>query len=93
MVVIESTAGSTFKNSSGSTTLKARLYRKGEELDADGTSKAYTYKWSRRDKNGTLDATLAVKVINIKSVSLLQSQQAMLVTKLHSSVRYLNKEV
>ncbi|MBE6162637.1 MAG: hypothetical protein E7155_03610 [Streptococcus equinus] len=56
VVVVESTAGNTFKNSSGSTTLKARLYRKGEELDADGSSKAYTYKWSRRDKNGTLDA-------------------------------------
>lgn len=56
VVVIESTAGSTFKNSSGSTTLKARLYRKGEELDADGSSKTYTYKWSKRDKNGTLDA-------------------------------------
>lgn len=56
VVVIESTAGSTFKNSSGSTTLKARLYRKGEELDADGSSKIYTYKWSKRDKNGTLDA-------------------------------------
>ena len=56
VVVIESTAGETFKNSSGSTTLKARLYRKGEELDADGTSRTYTYKWSRRDKNGTLDA-------------------------------------
>lgn len=56
VVVIESTAGSTFKNSSGSTTLKARLYRKGEELDADGASKTYTYKWSRRDKNGALDA-------------------------------------
>lgn len=55
VVVIESTAGSTFKNSSGSTTLKARLYRKGEELDANGSSKTYTYKWSRRDKNGTLD--------------------------------------
>jgi hypothetical protein len=56
VVVIESTAGSTFKNSIGSTTLKARLYRKGEELDADGTSSTYTYKWSRRDKNGALDA-------------------------------------
>lgn len=56
VVVIESTAGSTFKNSVGSTTLKARLYRKGEELDADGTSSTYTYKWSRRDKNGALDA-------------------------------------
>lgn len=56
VVVVESSAGDTFKNSIGSTTLKARLYRKGEELDADGTSTNYTYKWSRRDKNGTLDA-------------------------------------
>lgn len=56
VVIIESTAGSTFKNSIGTTTLKARLYRKGEELDADGTGSTYTYKWSRRDKNGALDA-------------------------------------
>ena len=55
VLVVESSAGNTFKNSIGSTTLKARLYRKGEELDADGTSTNYTYKWSRRDKNGTLD--------------------------------------
>lgn len=56
VVVVESSAGDTFKNSTGSTTLKARLYRKGEELDVDGTNTNYTYKWSRRDKNGTLDA-------------------------------------
>nr|DAP89983.1 MAG TPA: tail protein [Caudoviricetes sp.] len=56
VVVVESSAGDTFKNSIGSTTLKARLYRKGEELDANGTNTNYTYKWSRRDKNGTLDA-------------------------------------
>ena len=54
VIVIESTAGETFKNSTGSTTLKARLYRKGEELDTVGTG--YTYKWSKRDKNGVLDA-------------------------------------
>lgn len=54
VVVIESTAGNTFKNSTGSTSLKARLYRKGEELDIAGTG--YTYKWSKRDKNGVLDA-------------------------------------
>ena len=56
VIVVESSAGNTFKNSSGSTTLKARLYRKGEELDADGKSKTYTYKWTKRDKNGVLDA-------------------------------------
>ncbi|HFI0000935.1 TPA: hypothetical protein ACGOTE_001846 [Streptococcus suis] len=54
VVVIESTAGSTFKNSTGSTSLNARLYRKGEEMDTAGTG--YTYKWSKRDKNGVLDA-------------------------------------
>ena len=31
-----------------------RLYRKGEELDTAGTG--YAYKWSKRDKNGVLDA-------------------------------------
>ena len=36
VIVIESTAGYTFKNSTGSTSLKARLYRKGEELDTIG---------------------------------------------------------
>lgn len=55
VIVIESSAGDTFKNSSGSTTLKARLYRKGEELDVDGTSSTYTYKWTKRDKNGVLN--------------------------------------
>jgi len=54
VIVIESTAGNAFKNSTGSTSLKARLYRKGEELDTAGTG--YTYKWSERDKNGVLDA-------------------------------------
>ena len=51
---IETSAGNTFKNSTGHTALKARLYRKGEELDTAGTG--YTYKWSKRDKNGVLDA-------------------------------------
>ena len=54
VIVIESTAGNTFKNSTGNTSLKARLYRKGEEIDTAGTG--YTYKWAKRDKNGVLDA-------------------------------------
>ena len=54
VIVIESTAGNTFKNSTGSTSLRARIYRKGEELDTAGTG--YTYRWSKRDKNGVLDA-------------------------------------
>ena len=54
VLIIESTAGDVFKNSTGSTTLNARLIRKGEEIDSAGTG--YTYKWSKRDKNGVLDA-------------------------------------
>ena len=53
-LVLDSSAGNIFKNSQGSTVVKARLYRNGEELDTEGTGK--TYKWSKYDKNGTMDA-------------------------------------
>ena len=53
-LMIDSTAGNIFKNSQGSTVLKARLYRSGEELDSAGTGK--TYKWTKFDKNGVMDA-------------------------------------
>ena len=49
MVVVESTAGNILKNGTGSTTLKARLYRNGDEIDETGTG--YTYKWSKWQKN------------------------------------------
>lgn len=55
-VFIKTSNGNTFKNGAINTKLTATVWRGGKELDADGTSKAYTYKWSRRDKNGTLDA-------------------------------------
>lgn len=51
--MLDSSAGNIFKNRQGSTALKARLYRNGEELDANGTGK--TYKWSKYDKNGVMD--------------------------------------
>lgn len=53
-LVLDSSAGNIFKNRQGSTVLKARLYRNGEELDTAGTGK--TYKWSKYDKNGVMDA-------------------------------------
>ena len=77
---IESTAGSIFKNGSGETTLTCRVFQSGAEIDTNG--KTYTYKWSKRDQNGVLDAnfggtgnqyktgkTISVKAsdINIKS--------------------------
>lgn len=53
---LESSAGNIFKNRQGSTVLKARLFRNGEELDADGTDKTKTYKWTKYNKNGVMDA-------------------------------------
>lgn len=53
-LVIDSSAGNIFKNRQGATTLKALLYRNGEELDTAGTAKRY--KWSKYDKNGVMDA-------------------------------------
>ena len=51
---LESSAGNIFKNGQGSTVMKARLFRNGEELDAGGTDKTKTYKWAKYDKNGVL---------------------------------------
>ena len=45
MVVIDSSDGNIIKNGSGSTTLEARLWRNGVEIDTGGTS--YIYKWYR----------------------------------------------
>ncbi len=53
-LMLDSSAGNIFKNRQGVTTIKARLYRNGEELDVNGTGK--TYKWSKYDKNGAMDA-------------------------------------
>lgn len=53
-LMLDSSAGNIFKNSQGSTVLKALLYRNGEELDTAGTGK--TYKWAKYDKNGVMDA-------------------------------------
>ena len=52
--MLDSSAGNIFKNRQGATTIKARLYRNGEELDTAGTAKRY--KWSKYDKNGVMDA-------------------------------------
>ncbi len=49
--VIESTAGSYFKNDTGSTTLICRVYQNGEEIDATGVTLTYT--WTKTDKDGT----------------------------------------
>lgn len=49
MVVVESSGGNILKNGVGSTTLTARLFQQGEEVDEGGTK--YTYKWSKWQNN------------------------------------------
>ena len=51
-VSVVSNGGNIFKNGVGSTTLEAKLFRAGEEIDQTGTE--YTYKWYKYDKDGTL---------------------------------------
>lgn len=45
MTVIDPSDGNILKNGTGSTTLVARLFRNGEEIDVAGTG--YVYKWSK----------------------------------------------
>jgi phage minor structural protein len=49
---ISSSAGNVFKNSVGSTTLTAKTFLGGIEVDTAGTK--YAYKWTKLDKNGAL---------------------------------------
>lgn len=49
-VTVVSTGGDVFKNGNGSTTLTAKLFQAGAEIDAAGS--LYTYKWYKYDQNG-----------------------------------------
>lgn len=64
-LMLDSSAGNIFKNNQGTTVIKARLYRNGEELDTAGTGK--TYKWTKYDKNGVMDANFGGTGVAYKS--------------------------
>mgnify|MGYP000406147784 CR=1 FL=1 len=64
-VTITSTGGDVFKNGVGSTTLAAKVYQAGAEIDSAGTK--YTYKWFKLDSSGTLDANFGGAGINFKT--------------------------
>lgn len=49
MTIVESTGGNILKNGVGSTTLTARVFRNGDEIDGGGT--IYTYKWTKWENN------------------------------------------
>lgn len=64
-VVIDSTGGDVFKQGNGSTTLTARLFQNGAEVDSAGTK--YTYKWYKRDKDGNAVANFGGTGVNYKT--------------------------
>lgn len=64
-VTIISSGGDVFKNGVGSTTLTAKVYQAGAEVDSAGTK--YTYKWYQYDQNGTLNANFGGTGINYKT--------------------------
>ena len=70
-VVIDSSAGDTFKNGLGTTDLTAVLYRNGVEIDAlnDGGNYTYTYTWTMYEdkKLSTTFGTKTGKRIEVSS--------------------------
>ncbi|UQX52281.1 phage tail protein [Cytobacillus pseudoceanisediminis] len=57
IVNVESSAGDVFKNGVGTTTLSARVFLTGTEVDADGD--LYSYSWTKHDKDGLRDMVFA----------------------------------
>ncbi len=86
-VVVTSTTGDKIVNGAGSTTLKAELWRAGEEIDTAGT--AYTYTWYKHKKDGTADTawgttgtktgktlTVAAADVDVKSTFVVEASKA-----------------
>ena len=53
-ITVTSSGGDVFKNGVGSTTLTAKVFQAGAEIDAGGS--IYTYKWYKYNKDAVLDA-------------------------------------
>jgi hypothetical protein len=64
-VVVFSSGGDVFKNGVGTTTLTAKLFQGGVEVDTGGSQ--YTYKWYKYDKNGNQDPNFGGTGINYKT--------------------------
>ena len=63
---IVSSGGDTFVNGNGSTTLTARLFQAGAEIDTSSPY-SYTYKWYKYDKNATLVTNWGGTGVNYKT--------------------------
>lgn len=64
-ITILSSGGDVFKNGVGTTTLTAKVFQAGNEIDATGTK--YTYKWYKYNKDGVLDANFGGSGISSKT--------------------------
>lgn len=64
-ISISSSAGDIFKNGVGTTTLTAKVFRAGVEIDTAGTG--YTYKWYMYDKDGAAVANFGGTSIAYKT--------------------------
>lgn len=62
-IIIESSAGTVFKNSTGSTTLTAHIYQGGNEIDTGGTE--LQYQWKKYDAAGNLISTFSASTKSI----------------------------
>lgn len=62
-IIIESSAGTVFKNSTGSTTLTAHIYQGGNEIDTSGTE--LQYQWKKYDAAGNLISTFSASTKSI----------------------------
>lgn len=73
LVSITSSAGNIFKNGEGTTVLTVNTFLGGTEYDMNGTR--YTYKWTKRDKDGNVDASFnkTGKSITVTSADVLES--------------------
>lgn len=58
-IVVSVIGMNTFKNGQGSTSLTAKLYRNGVEIDSGGTE--YTYSWSLYNSDNTLNGAFGTK--------------------------------
>lgn len=71
--VIESTAGSYFKNGSGSTILICKVYQNGVEVDETGASMTYT--WTKTDKNGAAVTSFDPSGVAVSSKGILATKK------------------
>ncbi len=71
--VIESTAGSFFKNNSGSTILICRVFQNGIEVDSTGSGLTYT--WTKTDKAGNAVSSFAPSGVAVSAKGIVATKK------------------